>query len=106
MKRIYTHDNVVVLHSVKNVLALHDIDSFVKNEHTIPVGVRHGIGNIFHELWLQNDQDYAKACEVIKEKVEQKVSGKDWVCDNCGEKNAGSFEICWQCQHATDSVHS
>ncbi len=58
MKKIYTHDNVLVLHSVKNVLALHGIESFVKNEHTIPVGAQHGIANIFHELWISNEGSF------------------------------------------------
>ncbi len=31
-------------------LALNDIESYLKNEQTVPVGAQHGIGNTFHEL--------------------------------------------------------
>src|SRR5690606_33741861 len=100
MKRIYTHDNIVVLHSVKNILELNNIESFVKNEHTVPVGAQHGIGNIFHELWIMNDQDYEKAASVIENEVENAEPKASWICGHCGEENDGSFEICWKCQQA------
>ncbi len=67
MKKIYTHENVAVLHSAKNILALDDIESFVKNEHTIANGARHGIENMFLQLWIINDQDFAKASTIIEE---------------------------------------
>jgi len=57
MKIIYSHDNIMVLHSAKNILALKDIASFVKNEHPIPSGTRHGMGNVFLELWINHDDD-------------------------------------------------
>lgn len=98
MKCIYTHDNIIVLHSVKNVLALNDIESFIKNEHTIPAGARHGISNIFHELWVLNDQDVDKAASIIESEVENPSPKPSWVCTNCDEENDGSFEVCWKCQ--------
>ena len=98
MKHIYTHDNIVVLHSVKNLLALNDIDAFVKNEQTAPVGAQHGIGNTFHELWILNDQEYAAAKALIAREIENPAPKAEWVCDTCNEENEGSFEICWRCQ--------
>jgi hypothetical protein len=99
MKRIYTHDNIVVLHSVKNVLALNNIESFVKNEHTIPAGARHGISNIFHELWILNDQDYEKASRVIDTEIDNPALKASWICRQCNEENEGNFEVCWKCQN-------
>ena len=98
MKHIYTHDNVLVLHSVKNLLAINGIGSFVKNEHTIPVGARHGISNIFHELWILNDQDYQRALDIIDIEIENTPHKAPWICGQCHEENAGSFQVCWQCQ--------
>lgn len=103
MKRIYTHDNIVVLHSVKNTLALNNIESFVKNEHTVPVGAQHGINNIFHELWIVNDQDHKKASAIIENEVDNPVTANAWICSNCSEENEGSFEICWKCQAVAPS---
>lgn len=98
MKRIYTHDNIMVVHSVKNILALNNIESFVKNEHTVPVGARHGINNIFHELWILDDQDFDRASALIETEIDNPVARVTWVCSSCNEENEGSFEICWKCQ--------
>jgi hypothetical protein len=87
MKHIYTHDNVLVLHSVKNLLAINGIGSFVKNEHTIPVGAR-----------ILNDQDYQRALDIIDIEIENPPHKAPWICGQCHEENAGSFQVCWQCQ--------
>lgn len=104
MKRIYTDDNIVVLHSVKNVLELNDIASIVKNEHTIPAGARHGINNIFHELWILNDGDYERASALIESEIVNPIPKDGWLCSNCSEENEGSFEVCWKCQIERDSM--
>ncbi|MFT4748417.1 MAG: hypothetical protein ACI9E4_000080 [Pseudohongiellaceae bacterium] len=98
MKLIYTHDNVMVLHSAKNILGLNDIASFVKNEHTIPNGGRHGMGNVFLELWINHDEDFAKASSVIDSEIVNPVAKDSWNCEECKEENEGGFEICWNCQ--------
>ncbi|MEX0738959.1 MAG: DUF2007 domain-containing protein [Pseudohongiella sp.] len=100
MKLIYTHDNIVVLHSVKNILALNGIESFVKNEHTIPVGANHGINNTFLELWLRDDRDDEKAAAIIESEIENQNPKDAWTCSGCGEENDGSFDVCWKCQNA------
>lgn len=104
MKHIYTNENIMLLHSAKNILALNDIRSFVKNEHVIPTGARHGINNIFLELWINHDQDYAKAKEIIENEVENPESKESWVCSECNEENGGSFEFCWNCQTVPTST--
>ncbi|MDP2126778.1 MAG: DUF2007 domain-containing protein [Pseudohongiella sp.] len=100
MKHIYTHDNIMVVHSARNVLALNGIESFVKNEHTIPVGANHGINNTFLELWILDDQDYEKASAIIASEIENQAPKDSWVCSSCNEENDGSFEVCWNCQSA------
>lgn len=104
MKRVYTNDNIVVVQNVRNVLALSSIESFVKNEHTVPVGAQHGINNIFHELWILNDEDYKKASAIIENEIENPRSQASWICSNCNEDNEGSFEICWKCQEEPSST--
>ncbi|MFT4816644.1 MAG: hypothetical protein ACI80L_001863 [Pseudohongiellaceae bacterium] len=98
MQKVYTDENVVVLHSAKNILALNGIESFVKNEHTIPNGARHGIQNMFLELWIINDQDFVKASSIIEERLTNAAPKEPWVCSKCTEENDGSFDFCWKCQ--------
>lgn len=97
MRHIYTHENIVILHSAKNILALNGITSFVKNEHAIPNGARHGINNIFLELWINDDRDYTKAKDIIENEVDNPVLKKSWQCSECNEENDGSFDLCWKC---------
>lgn len=103
MKHIYTNENSALLHSAKNILAQNDIESFVKNEHTAPNGARHGIENTFLELWVINDQDFAKAATIIEEQVRNPEPKAAWTCSNCSEENDGSFDFCWQCQTVNQS---
>lgn len=80
MKVIHSHDNIMVLHSAKNVLARNNITSFVKNEHTIPNGGRYGIDNVLLELWINHDEDYAKASSVIDSAIVNPVVKDSWKC--------------------------
>lgn len=98
MKQIYTHDNIVDLQSAKIILALNDIESFVENERTIPSGARHGIENTFLALWTSNDQDIAKASEIIETQLTNPEPIKAWACATCDKENDRSFDFCWQCQ--------
>ena len=100
MKHIYTNENIVLLHSAKNFLALNGIESFIKNEHPIPNGARHGIENTFLELWLVNDQDFDKAEALIENQLVNPDPAPEWICTRCSESNDGSFDFCWKCQSA------
>lgn len=104
MKHVYTHENILVLHSVKNILALNGIESVVKNEHTIPAGARHGINNLFHELWILNDHDFDRAVALIESEIDNPVAKSSWHCSYCHEDNDGSFDVCWQCQREPAST--
>jgi len=99
MKLIYKHDNIAILHSAKNVLALNDIETFVKDEHGSTMSARFGISNMFHELWLTHDQDFEKASTIIENEIENPEPKASWVCVECNEENDGSFDACWNCQN-------
>ena len=95
---IYTHANMAILHSVKNILELNDIKAFVKNEHCFVMGAEFGINNTSLQLCLCDGNDRERALQIIKEQVEEPPERPAWICSKCQEKNEGSFEICWQCQ--------
>ena len=99
MKLIYKHDNIAVLHSARNILALNGVESFVRDEHGTSMSARFGISNIFHELWLEHDQDFEKASTIIENEIENPATKASWVCVKCSEENDGNFDLCWKCQH-------
>ncbi len=98
MKLVYTHDNITVVHSAKNILALNNIAAFVKGEHVAPMSARHGIENTYIELWINHDEDYEKASTIIENQLLNPELKESWVCTEWKEENDGSFEVCWKCQ--------
>lgn len=100
MKLIYEHENMMILHSVKNILEAHDIACFLKNEFGQPMGAEFGLSNTLLELWLNDENDFDKATAIIEKEVLNADSGEAWACAKCGEENAGNFSACWKCQTA------
>ncbi len=98
MRLIYQHENRGLVYSVKNILAMHDIDCHVKNDFGNTMGAEFGIGNTLLELWLAHDEDYEQAKAIIQNQLEKPQENKPWLCKNCGEENTGQFAICWNCQ--------
>ena len=50
------------------------------------------------ELWILNDEDYAKAREVLETWRTTRIEDHDsWTCAHCGEIIEGQFTSCWQC---------
>ena len=103
MKHIYTNESIVLLHAAKNFLTLHGIESFVRNEYSASNGARHGIENIFLELWLLHDSQFARAEALLAEQFVSPKPRPEWECSMCHEKNDGSFEFCWNCQSRPNS---
>jgi len=97
MKRIYSNDNLVAVHSAKNLLELSGIDCVLKNEHSNTMGAAFGSSNLV-ELWVEKSDDYEKAKSIIDDKIVHPQESSVWFCQNCKEKNEGNFEVCWNCQ--------
>lgn len=98
MRLVYQHENRGLVYSVRNILAMNDIDCHVKNDHSNTMGAEFGIGNIQLELWVMNDSEYTRAREIIDAHLQEPENAEDWTCSNCGETNAAQFGLCWNCQ--------
>jgi len=97
MKLVYTHENMSLVHSAKNILEMNGIDCLLKNEHGNTMGAEFGITNLA-EVWVLDSGNYEKAKAIIEEKIVNVSDKSSWVCGECNEENDGSFEICWKCQ--------
>ena len=98
MKLIYSHESSVIVGNIKNLLSLSHIDVVLKNEFASG-----GVGDLsafdaWVEVWLVNEHQEEKAMAIINDAMSANQKA-DWFCMHCKERNAGSFEICWQCQH-------
>jgi hypothetical protein len=98
MKLIYTSEDRFIVWSVKNTLELAGYDCHIRNEFAVG-----GVGDIapietWPEVWLVDEDLFEEALKHIEFIIlKQTPSSHDWICDNCGEENASSFEFCWNC---------
>ncbi|BAJ03096.1 putative signal transducing protein [Shewanella violacea] len=97
MKMVYSNENSFLVNNVKNLIEAQGISTFIKNEFA-----QGAVGEIsaldsWPELWVNNDADFESATEILASS-QTCIKGEDWVCKSCAEKNAPSFEICWNCQ--------
>lgn len=52
------------------------------------------------EIWLEDEQDYARGRIIIDEYAAELKSGRherDRYCSACGEANPDNFTTCWNC---------
>jgi len=99
MKQVYTADSVPMAWHMANVLEYHGIQALVKNDKLYSVAGEIPFIECLLEVWVQNDQDYIRAGQIIKElESTAKTEEPDWHCRACAEENAGNFDLCWNCQ--------
>lgn len=97
MKLIYTNENRLLVSNAKNILESAGITAILKNEFASG-----GLGDLaaldtWLEVWVSNDEDYDQAVETLKSTIGTKNTA-EWVCSNCQEINAASFDFCWNCE--------
>ncbi len=99
MRKVFTHENLAIVSSAKNLLELNNIDCLVKNEFHASGGYV-GFEAIPIELWVHDDAQAQQAIAILEEELAPDDPAQAWVCSHCGETNEGSFETCWKCQNA------
>lgn len=97
MKLIYTDENQILVNNAKNILDNAQFASVIKNEFAAS-----GVGELpafdtWLELWIIDDNNFEAAAKILRSSF-AKDSSPEWTCTHCHEKNAASFEICWNCQ--------
>jgi hypothetical protein len=99
MKLLYTSQERILLYLLKARLDDKQIQTFFKNEQP-PLAGEIPPMIAWPQLWLMNDEDFARGQECIEEELSHRAVGSAaWLCPKCKEKLEGQFEICWQCGH-------
>ena len=96
MKRLFTHENRLLVINVKNQLENAGIGCFLKNEFAAGAAGDLSPLDTWAEVWIINDSDWLGAQALLEQAAQPDAEA--WLCPACGEQNEGSFEICWQCQ--------
>jgi len=99
MKKIFSCSNNIELAPYRTILDEHKIPYLVKNEFALGAVGEIPVNESWPQIWVIDESHETKARDLCLEaEANMKCSAKDWVCQFCGEDNAGSFEICWQCE--------
>ncbi len=98
MKRVYSEPSPIFIHQIKELLEEKGISTIIKNEM-----LSGGVGElppteVWPELWVVKNDDKQPAKNIIDGFLQSiKANPSDWLCENCGEKVEGQFNICWSC---------
>jgi len=95
---VYTNENRFFVANAKNILDLHRVEVVLRNEHASSAIGEISPFDAWVELWVTDDADYDRACEIIESSVSPEGAA-EWLCAQCGEANNASFEVCWKCQN-------
>ena len=101
MKKLYTHENRIIIFNLKNVLQAEGIEAVVINEFAAGGAGDLATFDTWPELWIEDESELERAQSVIDGILHSRASG-DWFCRACNEKNDPSFQICWSCGKALE----
>lgn len=101
MKKLYTHENRIIIFNLRNVLEQKGIDTVIMNEFASGGAGDLATFDTWPELWIDNDQQFDEADMIVKKILH---NGQDdyWFCRGCQEKNDASFEYCWNCGESSE----
>lgn len=100
---IFSHDNSMVVHNIKNILENTGISCEVKNQFGGSAAGEVPPIEVWPELWIE-ELHQEKAEALIKNIMSNEGSKTHWLCDKCTEDNPPAFEICWNCEAPKVSI--
>ena len=100
MKKLYTHENRLIVFNVRNLLEGAGIDCLIKNEFASG-----GAGDLvpietWPEIWIRDERQYMQAEQLLLQLFSEDAPAFEWTCSHCREVNDGHFEVCWNCSQA------
>lgn len=99
MKLVFTSEDIVYLHHLKNILEAKEIDCVIKNDRLGSIAGEIPLGVCWPELFVLDAMHEAWAKELIAESKKHSDEKENWVCEDCGEVHSSRFTDCWNCQN-------
>lgn len=98
MIKVYTSDDRVLVHHLKNILEAEGIECLVKNDQIHTLAGEVPAVECWPEVWVVQDDLAGRAESLIREHTkETAATGSRWVCAKCGEEHEPQFSECWNC---------
>lgn len=92
--RVYQAANSLEAHTVKGALEASGVQVQLKGE-ALAGALGELPANVIEVTLHVRLQDFEQS-QLILARYQQEER-PSWYCSHCGEHNAGSFELCWQC---------
>ncbi|MBO1519609.1 DUF2007 domain-containing protein [Oceanisphaera pacifica] len=92
--RVYQAANSLEAHAIKGALEVSGIKVQLKGE-ALAGALGELPANAIEVTLHVRPKDITQS-QLILTRYQQEPR-PDWYCSHCGEHNAGSFELCWQC---------
>jgi hypothetical protein len=74
------------------------IPCMIKNQRSSGLAGEIPFTEVFPELWVLQDEEYDRACQLLEEGLVLLPSSQDtWGCARCGERHESQFGTCWNC---------
>lgn len=99
MKKIFSSQNSMIIHHMKNLLEVEGIRAIVRNENlSVALGSLPAT-ECWVELWILDESREHEARDIIRKEsdAEEQAIKWPWRCPYCGERIDGQFTDCWQC---------
>ncbi|WP_371372308.1 DUF2007 domain-containing protein [Thalassotalea aquiviva] len=97
MQKIYSADNLIQVHHIKNILESHQIECIIKNQNLTSIAGEVPSVECWPQVWLINPEQADLANQLIEQQKSGVIDTTLWECHSCREKIDANFEICWQC---------
>jgi len=104
MKRIYSALNLPDAHIVANLLAQSGIAVQIFNTNAAGALGELPVDAAQPQVWIENDEQEAKAKDLIAAHQKAHADAEPSPCHQCGEMNPGNFETCWNCAAVLRSI--
>jgi len=99
MHKVYSSQDVTLVHFARSVLEANKIDSVILREQL--TGAVGGLAPLdtWPELWVHDAAELEQARQLIASAMKKSDTLQTpWICTGCGEKIEPQFTQCWQCE--------
>ncbi|MEO0446088.1 MAG: DUF2007 domain-containing protein [Verrucomicrobiota bacterium] len=100
MRKIYENLDYTKVGHFKSILEEAGIEVFVKNQSSSSVMGEVPFTEVYPELWVMKEDNYARAEEILiafrRTETESEVI-EDWVCAHCESAVEAPLGECWNC---------
>lgn len=97
MKKVFTHENHIIVGNAKNILDDAGVAVILRNEFASGAMGETSPLQTWPEIWVLEDTQYDEAVAILQDALSDK-DAPAWVCGHCREQNGAAFELCWSCQ--------